>query len=320
MVAGAAKKLQTRSPATTKRFAESEQLPFVELICARNPNDSALCCDTDLRKDRKLGRTDLLGQVSNQLSQQGLRVDAPLQLNLNSQASGMPDAWEIPFPLESPLVRYSLNTLLFPLAQSNSVSIGVRPSVLPRGAPRLVFFDMDSTLIRQETIDELGRQKGVYPEISKITEAAMRGEMDYDESLRRRVELLRGLPVSQLEKVFLRLEPTSGAKELIESLRSKGHKTAVLSGGFTFAADRLKKKLGLHYSFSNSLEVSQQMLTGRVVPPFVNAAKKAALLEEVARKEKGFPSSKLWPLGMARTIFLCSKNQGSELSSMRNPS
>jgi phosphoserine phosphatase len=149
----------------------------------------------------------------------------------------------------------------------------------------MVVFDMDSTLIQNEVIDEFARELGVFSEVSKITERAMRGELDFDESLKLRCEKLKGLTLQQIEAVGQRIQLTPGAEELIQVLRKLGYKTAVISGGFSIVADRLREKLGIDFSYANQLELSQGMATGKVLPPIVNAQRKADLLEVIAMKE-----------------------------------
>ncbi len=151
----------------------------------------------------------------------------------------------------------------------------------PREAALLVS-DMDSTLIAIECVDEIADFAGVKGEVARITEAAMRGDLDFAEALRARVRLLAGLPVSVLERVWeerLRLNP--GAAELVAGLRAQGVKTAVVSGGFTFFTERLKARLGLDFALANELEVVDGRLTGRVLGEIVDGRRKARFLREI---------------------------------------
>lgn len=141
---------------------------------------------------------------------------------------------------------------------------------------KLVAMDMDSTLITIECIDEIGDFCGKKAEIAAITEQAMRGELDYPASLRKRVSLLEGLPVSSLEAVYReRLRLTEGADKLIDACRRNGVRLLLVSGGFTFFTDRLKARLGLDYTISNTLEVRDGRLTGHVLGDIVDAGAKA---------------------------------------------
>lgn len=154
-----------------------------------------------------------------------------------------------------------------------------------RRSRRMVVFDMDSTLIQAEVIDELAKEAGAGEKVSAITEAAMRGEIDFDDSLRQRVATLAGLPESVMQTVADRLELTEGAEALVTNLRAFGYKTAVLSGGFTYFGDHLKRRLGLDHVHANVLEVADGKLTGRVVGDIVNGARKAELLKQIAAEE-----------------------------------
>ena len=150
---------------------------------------------------------------------------------------------------------------------------------------RLVAFDMDSTLIKQEVVDELAKVAGVGPEVAAITEAAMRGELDFAESLQRRVGLLAGLSKSALWEVAGRLQLNRGAERLLESLHGLGFKTAIISGGFGFFGRYLQQRLGIHHVHANELEVIDRKLTGRILGPIVDTQRKADLLKSIAEEE-----------------------------------
>ena len=163
----------------------------------------------------------------------------------------------------------------------------VDAEIVPMGARlsdyRLIAFDMDSTLITIECVDEIADYAGRKAEVAAITEAAMRGEIaDYNESLRRRVALLAGLPVSALQEVYdQRVRPSPGAERLIGECRRAGLKVMVVSGGFTFFTDRLRERLGLDYTHASSLEVANGRLTGGLVGEIVNADVKRRVVEQV---------------------------------------
>lgn len=147
---------------------------------------------------------------------------------------------------------------------------------------RLVLSDMDSTLINIECIDEIGDFLGIKPKIAAITEAAMRGEIDFETSLTRRVGLLAGVEATALDEIYRqRLSPNPGAETLIAGLRRHGIRFALVSGGFTFFTERLKERLGLDYTRANTLEVENGRLTGRVLGGIVGAAAKAEFLHEL---------------------------------------
>ena len=170
-------------------------------------------------------------------------------------------------------------------AQQLSIDIAFQRESLFRRNRRLFAFDMDSTLICGEVIDELAKIAGVGDQVARITEAAMRGELDFDESFTRRVALLRGLPAERLHSLLHAIPLADGAERLIRTLRLLGYKTAILSGGFTFFAHHLQQALGIDYVHANQLEVADGVVTGRVVPPIVNGERKAELLAAIARRE-----------------------------------
>lgn len=150
---------------------------------------------------------------------------------------------------------------------------------------RLVAFDMDSTLIEVEVINELAKAAGAGDEVSRITESAMRGEIDYTTSLKKRVSQLKGLDESILRQIAERLPLTEGAETLFKTLKSLGFKTAILSGGFSYFGRYLQKMLGVDYVFSNELDIQNGKLTGNVVGDIVDGQRKADLLKQIALSE-----------------------------------
>jgi phosphoserine phosphatase len=161
------------------------------------------------------------------------------------------------------------------------VDLAAQPAAW-RALPRLVVFDMDSTLITIEVIDELARRHGVGAEVAAVTERAMRGELDFEASLRARVERLRGLAASALDEVAAQLVLSDGAQQLIEALQGSGAAVAIASGGFTFGADRLRERLKLTAAYSNRLEIVDGLVTGRVLGDVVTAERKAEVVRELA--------------------------------------
>ncbi|MDF2643296.1 MAG: phosphoserine phosphatase SerB [Pseudomonas sp.] len=171
------------------------------------------------------------------------------------------------------------------VAQDMNVDIAFQEDSLFRRNRRLAVFDMDSTLIEAEVIDELAKAAGVGEQVSEITERAMRGELDFRASFKERLALLKGLDVSVLDEIGASLRLTEGAETLFAELKRLGYKTAILSGGFTYFAKQLQAKLGIDYVFANELEVENGKVTGVAVEPIVDAQRKADLLQELARKE-----------------------------------
>lgn len=171
-------------------------------------------------------------------------------------------------------------------ASDLDVDIAFQKDDIYRRNRRLVVFDMDSTLIEAEVIDELAKEAGVGDQVSEITEAAMRGEIDFNESFRRRMALLKGLDVSVLDSIAERLPMTEGAEELVSNLKALGFKTAILSGGFNYFASRLQQKLGFDYVYANELDIDAEgKVTGEVKGTVVNGERKAELLREIAERE-----------------------------------
>lgn len=170
-------------------------------------------------------------------------------------------------------------------ASELDVDIAFQKDDIYRRNRRLVVFDMDSTLIEAEVIDELAIEAGVGDQVAAITEEAMQGKIDFTESFKRRVALLKGLDSSVLEKVAQRLPMTEGAEELVASLKALGFKTAILSGGFNYFGEHLKRKLGFDYVYANELEIEDGKVTGRVTGRVVDGQRKAELLREIAAKE-----------------------------------
>ncbi len=155
-----------------------------------------------------------------------------------------------------------------------------------RRSKRLIVFDMDSTLIQTEVIDEMATVMGAGDEVRDITHKAMNGELDFDESLRSRVAKLKGMKEEQMKEILDRLPFTPGAEKFIQTVKKFGYKVALISGGFSFFANALKKKLDLDYAFANDLEIKKGELTGLIEGTIINANQKALLLKVIAQQEK----------------------------------
>lgn len=171
------------------------------------------------------------------------------------------------------------------ISQELDLDIAVQEDNLYRRSRRLVCFDMDSTLIQVEVIDELAKAAGVGEQVAAITESAMRGEIDFSESFRQRLALLEGMDESVLQKIAESLPITEGAARLISHLRHFGYKVAILSGGFTYFANYLKEKLGIDYVYANQLDFENGKLTGKVKGDIVDGQMKAKLLVKIAEEE-----------------------------------
>jgi len=171
------------------------------------------------------------------------------------------------------------------LTHELNLDIAFQRESIYRRNRRLFVFDMDSTLIQAEVIDELAKLRGVGAQVAQITEQAMRGELDFRQSFTRRVALLEGLPESALDEVLRTVPLADGAERLISTLKLLGYKTAILSGGFNFFGKHLQTRLGIDHVFANELEVVDGVISGRTGAAIVDGARKAELLREIAAEE-----------------------------------
>ncbi len=171
------------------------------------------------------------------------------------------------------------------ISKDLNVDIAFQEDNIYRRNRRLVCFDMDSTLIQTEVIDELAELVGVGAQVRAITESAMQGEIDFNESFKKRMKLLKGLKEEVLQDVAKNLPITKGARRLIDTLKKYGFKTAILSGGFTYFGKYLQKELGIDYVYANELEIIDGELTGHYLGDIVDGNKKAEYLKEIANKE-----------------------------------
>ena len=176
---------------------------------------------------------------------------------------------------------------LMALSADSGMDFSFQKDDMYRRMRRLICFDMDSTLIQAECIDELARRHGVYDKVAAITERAMRGEIDFKESFAERVALLKGLDISVMQDIAENLPITEGTDRLMSVLKTCGYKIAILSGGFTFFGEYLQRRYGIDYVYANELEVGEDgKLTGRYVGDIVDGRRKADLLRLIAQTEK----------------------------------
>lgn len=182
------------------------------------------------------------------------------------------------------------------ISQEMDIDISFQEDNFYRRNRRLVVFDMDSTLIREEVIDELALEAGAGDEVAAITEAAMRGDIDFRESLIKRVALLEGLDEAVLQRVADRLTLTEGAERLLKTLRLLGYRTAVISGGFDYFGHHLQSRLGLDTVHANQLEIESGRLTGKLVGDIIDGERKATLLQSLA-DELGIEQSQVIAVG-----------------------
>ncbi|MDP6197981.1 MAG: phosphoserine phosphatase SerB [Porticoccaceae bacterium] len=174
---------------------------------------------------------------------------------------------------------------LLELASQHDIDIAYQEDNIYRRNRQLVVFDMDSTLIDAEVIDELAKEAGVGEQVAAITEAAMQGEIDFKQSFSQRMALLKGLDVKVLQSVAERLQLNEGAEHLLKTLKRLGFKTAIVSGGFTYFGHYLQSILGVDYVYANELDIEDGLVTGRVKGDIIDGQRKADLLRELADKE-----------------------------------
>jgi phosphoserine phosphatase len=229
-----------------------------------------------------------LHAVSRMLAGQGLNIDVitrlsgrPPRVVSNSLTRACVEVSVRGEPRDSAQLKASL----LEISSQLDLDLAWQRDDAYRRIRRVVALDMDSTLLQAEVIDELAKEAGVGEEVSAITEAAMRGEMDFDESLTKRVRSLAGLPESVLPQIAQRLVLTEGAERLLSTLRRFGYRTAIISGGFTYFGNYLQQRLAIDHVYANELEIVDGKLTGRVIGPIVNAQRKAILLEQLASDE-----------------------------------
>ncbi len=227
--------------------------------------------------------------VSDVIASQGLNIDAIQRL------TGRQPLDEGSLPLTKACIEFSvrgtptnrnkMQCQFIQISSDEGFDISLQEDTMYRRCRRLICFDMDSTLIQTECIDQLAERAGVGDKVRAITESAMRGEIDFNESFKQRVALLKGLDVSVMQDIADNLPITEGVGRMMEVLKRAGFKTAILSGGFTFFGEHLKRKFGFDYVYANELEVADGKLTGNYVGEIVDGKRKAELLRLIAQVE-----------------------------------
>ena len=237
---------------------------------------------------RKLSAKQITA-VTHILAAQELNIDAIKRLTgrqpLDESKAGVRACIE--FSLRgTPRDREEMQRELMKLSSDLEVDFSFQRDNMYRRMRRLICFDMDSTLIQTECIDELAERAGVGEQVRAITESAMRGEIDFKESFTQRVALLKGLDVSVMKEIAETMPITEGVERLMFVLKRYGYKIAILSGGFTYFGEYLQKKFGIDYVYANELEVEDGKLTGRYLGDVVDGKRKAELLRLIAQVEK----------------------------------
>ncbi len=229
-----------------------------------------------------------LADVSGAIARAGLNIDRIDRLSGRTPLEPADGLARVCFELAASgdlANEVALRADLMALTSQHDIDIAFQEDTAYRRHRRLVAFDMDSTLIQTEVIDELAKLAGVGEQVQAITEAAMRGELDFQASFRQRVALLKGLPETALQQVIDTVPLMDGAERLISTLRRLGYRTAILSGGFTFVGRELQRRLGIDYLHANELDIRDGVVTGLVREPIVDGARKAFHLTEIATAE-----------------------------------
>jgi phosphoserine phosphatase len=233
---------------------------------------------------------EYIARITAIVAEHGLNIDnitrltgrVPLEEELDSS---IPTRACVEFSVRGAADQAVLREKFLAVSKDLNVDIAVQEDNVYRRNRRLVAFDMDSTLIEAEVIDELAAAAGVGEQVAEITERAMQGEIDFTESFHQRVALLKGLSGDVLQEIAERLPVTEGAERLIRNLKSLGYTTVILSGGFNYFGNYLKDKLGIDYVFANELDMEDGIVTGKVTGTVVDGNRKAQLLREIAEKE-----------------------------------
>jgi len=233
------------------------------------------------------GVEQALKPVAGVLKEQGLRIGGIKALSGAQELEGARGYACAEIHAQGPIRdEAGVRAAFLALADELAVDVALQRESAFHAERRLFVFDMDSTLIQGEVIDELAKMAGVADRVVAITASAMRGEIEFQESFRQRVGLLAGLPEARVLELLERIPLMEGAERLFRTLKNRGAKTAILSGGFTFFGAYLKEKLGVDYVFANELDLAADgSVTGEVRTQIVDGARKAELLVEIAARE-----------------------------------
>ncbi len=230
-----------------------------------------------------------IANVTSVLAEQGMNIDAIQRLTgrmpLGEEEQPRSKSCVEMSVRGTPSDVHAMQEKFMKLSQEDEFDISMQEDTLYRRCRRLICFDMDSTLIETEVIDELAMRAGVGDKVKAITESAMRGEIDFCESFRERVALLKGLDESVMRDIAEHLPVTEGVGRMMQVLKRAGYKTAILSGGFTYFGNYLKQKYGFDYVYANELEIVDGKLTGRYLGDIVDGKRKAELLRLIAQVE-----------------------------------
>lgn len=225
------------------------------------------------------GDTRALAEIATILGEENANIEKITNLNRNTSTGCI----ELTINVRGVASLSQLKDRVMAVSHGLSVDVAFQKREAYRKGKRLIFFDMDQTLVDGEVIDELARAAGVFDEVSRVTEKAMRGDLDFEDALRQRVALLKGLTVADLEKVRDSVNVSEGAEQLVATLKRLGYTVGVVSGGFMFFARHLAEQLGLDFAYANELDVNKDgVVTGRLRGDIIDGAAKAKIVNSVA--------------------------------------
>jgi phosphoserine phosphatase len=248
--------------------------PYVE---GRRKADKRMMIFTLMGKDRP----GIVASVSGMFSEKNINIET-----IKMIARGEYIATEVTIDTSDVKDLQDMRRALYQFSDQSGLDVSLRDYDIFEKPKQVVIFDCDSTIIQEEIIDELAKVAGVGETVKEMTIKAMNGEMDYTEAVRKRVQLLKGLTVDQLEILTKGIHLTPGAEELISTLHRMGYKVGVISGGFTFFTDYLKEQLNLDYVFANELAVQDGVVTGEINGDIVDAKQKGEILQKIAQAER----------------------------------
>lgn len=248
--------------------------PYVE---GRRKADKRMMIFTLMGKDRP----GIVASVSGMFAENGINIET-----IKMIARGEYIATEVTIDTSDVSDIKNMRRMLYAFSEASGLDVSLRDYNKFQKQKQVVLFDCDSTIIQGEIIDELAKVAGVGETVKEMTTKAMNGEMSYTEAVKRRVRLLKGLTVKQLEILTRGIHLTTGAEELIATLHRMGYKVGVVSGGFTFFTDYLKRRLNLDYVFANELAVEDGVVTGEIKGDIVDAKRKGEILRKIAEAER----------------------------------
>ncbi|MFZ2456792.1 MAG: phosphoserine phosphatase SerB [Candidatus Altiarchaeia archaeon] len=260
----------------------------------------------DLENVTIMGKDNLgiVADISSALSETGTNIE-----RIKMIARGDLLVMEMTVDRKKKTDQRELREKLRSVGERIGVDIVVQPESAARMRKRLVVFDMDSTIVDAEIIDELAKAGGVGKQVSDITARGMEGKLDFEQSLRERVRMLKGLPVETLDEIRDNMKLTPGSEELLRTLKGMGFKLALISGGFTYFTDELKNKLGFDYAYANELVIKDGKVTGKVTGQIIDSKRKADIVQEIMKKE-GLTKEEVVAVGDGANDRIMIKNAG----------